>query len=123
MADYAIEEHPMGQDVGHIKNMLLFHDWKWEDEVSDYMYHGLYHLHESIKSMDPDHKSEMWLTGNIRQKRDGVNYLPCIGDYQEQGIMAYPEDYGTDEYNSRTLTNHVTPEEHNEFWRWLKPNL
>ena len=53
----------------------------------------------------------------------GVNYLPNIGDYQEQGIMAYPEDYGTDEYNSRTLTNHHLPEEHNEFWRWLKSKL
>tara|TARA_B100001057_G_scaffold136568_1_gene136173 strand:- start:1631 stop:2437 length:807 start_codon:yes stop_codon:yes gene_type:complete len=118
MADYAIEEHPMGQDVEYIKTMLLYHDWKWEDEVSSHMYHGLYQLHESISL-----GSEMWLTGNVRQQRDGVNYLPCIGDYQEQGTMAYPEDYGTDAYNSRTLVNHVTPEEHNEFWQLLKPNL
>ena len=123
MIEYNIEEDPMGQDVEYVKNILLYHDWYWEDEVSDNMYHGLYHLHESLKSVSSEHQSEMWLTGNIRQKRSGVNYLPNIGDYQEEGIMAYPEDYGTDEYNSRTLSNHHLPEEHNEFWRWLRKNL
>ena len=123
MVEYAIEEHPMGQDVEYIKDILLYHDWTWEDEVSDMLYHGLYQLFDSIKTSATDHNCEMWLTGNIRQKRMGVNYLPNIGDYQEQGIMAYPEDYGTDEYNSRTLTNHHLPEEHNEFWRWLKSKL
>ena len=123
MIEYNIEEDPMGQDVEYVKNILLYHDWYWEDEVSDNMYHGLYHLHESLKSVSSEHQSEMWLTGNIRQKRSGVNYLPNIGDCQEEGIISCPEDYGTDEYNSRTLSNHHLPEEHNEFWRWLRKNL
>jgi hypothetical protein len=91
----------------------------WQEQITDLMIHGLYHYHETHST-----GSEMWLTGNCSQKRPGVNYIPCVGDYQRDGLM--PNQPPADEiceYNEQTLVNHHTPEDHNVFWELLKPTL
>ncbi len=107
------------QDINYIENILLYHDWQWEEQITDLMIHGLYHYHETHST-----GSEMWITGNCSQKRPGVNYIPCVGDYQRDGLM--PNQPPADEiceYNEQTLVNHHTPEDHNVFWELLKPTL